>query len=75
MAATSHRYRYFVNLPEIGVRWAQGWAFGADALTAAHNAIADLLRTNPRAAFVLPGDVYLTHCGACSCLPADQRRW
>lgn len=76
-APSAHRYWYFVNMPEIGVRWRQGWCFGTDAGAAARNAIATLA-TRERvtgAAYLLPGDVRVTHCTACSCLPPEMRSW
>lgn len=65
----SHRYWYFVNKPEIGVRWKQGWTFGPDALAAATRAVKYLgSPTGLRAT-----DVKVTHDTACSCIPEDQR--
>lgn len=73
----THRYWYFVNMPEIGVRWRQGWCFGADALAAANNAIRTLAEREhvSGAKYLLPGDVHVTHCGSCSCLPPEMRHW
>lgn len=71
----THRYWYSVHVPAIGVRNEQGWCFGADALLAACNAIRTLRERNPRAEYLLPGDVHTTHDGACSCLPPDMRQW
>jgi hypothetical protein len=72
---TSHRYWYFVNRPEIGVYWKQGWTFGADALSAATHAIGLIRRDTPAAEHLRPNDVKVTHCTACACIPAEFRTW
>lgn len=66
-----HRYWYFVNMPEVGARWLQGWCFGTDALAAARNAIEDIARTakaigryNP-APNLVANDIHVTHNCAC----------
>jgi len=67
---TSHRYWYFANAPDIGVRWRQGWCFGADALDAALAAVRAI-----GSEYLLPSDVHVTHDTACSCLPPEVRTY
>lgn len=73
--AASHRYWYSANVPDIGVRGEQGWCFGADALHAAIDAKRTIMTRNPRAEYLLVNDVHVTHDGACSCIPAEDRRY
>jgi hypothetical protein len=61
---TEHRYWYFVNIPEIGIRWEQGWCFGTDSLEAARNAIKWIARFNSQADYLLPGDINVTRDGS-----------
>jgi len=75
MADHKHRYWYHANVPDIGVRWEQGWCFGHDALAAARDAIATIRKRNPRAEFLLANDVHVNHCSACGCIPPELRHW
>lgn len=64
--AAEHRFWYFVNIPEIGIRWQQGWCFGTDALSAARNAIKWIGQTTKQAQFLNANDVHVNRdCNCC----------